>query len=55
MRIEFASACAGGLHDGSFRTAPPRNKAAPVRLAFGGDVAGQNVCDASRSEGVSCR
>jgi alkaline phosphatase D len=29
---------------GSFRTPPVQTKAAPVRLAFGGDVAGQNVC-----------
>jgi alkaline phosphatase D len=29
---------------GSFRTPPRETKAAPVRLAFGGDVAGQNVC-----------
>ncbi len=29
---------------GSFRTPPGRTEAAPVRLAFGGDVAGQNVC-----------
>ena len=29
---------------GAFRTAPAPNAAAPVRLAFGGDVAGQNVC-----------
>ncbi len=29
---------------GSFRTAPPANFPAPVRFAFGGDIAGQNVC-----------
>jgi alkaline phosphatase D len=29
---------------GSFRTPPAENEAASVRLAFGGDVAGQNVC-----------
>jgi alkaline phosphatase D len=29
---------------GSFRTPPRENKRASVRLAFGGDVAGQNVC-----------
>jgi alkaline phosphatase D len=29
---------------GSFRTAPPAKTPAPVRLAFGGDLAGQNVC-----------
>jgi alkaline phosphatase D len=29
---------------GSFRTPPVETKAASVRLAFGGDVAGQNVC-----------
>jgi alkaline phosphatase D len=33
---------------GSFKTPPAEPEAAPVRLAFGGDVAGQNVCrDAS--------
>jgi alkaline phosphatase D len=30
--------------EGSFTTAPPDATAAPVRLAFGGDVSGQNVC-----------
>jgi alkaline phosphatase D len=35
----------GGLSvRGSFRTPPLETKAASVRLAFGGDVAGQNVC-----------
>jgi alkaline phosphatase D len=29
---------------GSFRTAPSQDAAAPLRLAFGGDLAGQNVC-----------
>ena len=29
---------------GSFRTAPPSGAVAPVRLAWGGDLAGQNVC-----------
>jgi alkaline phosphatase D len=29
---------------GSFETAPAADAATPVRLAFGGDVAGQNVC-----------
>jgi alkaline phosphatase D len=29
---------------GSFRTAPEHYAADPVRLAFGGDLAGQNVC-----------
>jgi alkaline phosphatase D len=29
---------------GSFRTAPAASEEAAVRLAFGGDVAGQNVC-----------
>jgi alkaline phosphatase D len=29
---------------GSFKTPPAESTAAPVRLAFGGDVAGQNVC-----------
>ncbi len=30
--------------DGTFRTAPGAAEAAPVRLAWGGDVGGQNVC-----------
>jgi alkaline phosphatase D len=33
-----------GRARGSFRTAPAHDDARPVRLAFGGDVAGQNVC-----------
>jgi alkaline phosphatase D len=33
---------------GSFETAPAANDAEPVRLAFGGDVAGQNVCRDAR-------
>ena len=33
---------------GSFRTAPEDDDAARVRLAFGGDVAGQNVCRDAR-------
>lgn len=32
------------VNRGSFRTAPDRDAARPVRFAFGGDVAGQNVC-----------
>lgn len=34
----------GPTVEGSFRTAPPDDTAAPVRLAFGGDLAGLNVC-----------
>jgi alkaline phosphatase D len=34
----------GPVATGSFRTAPPPRAAAPLRLAFGGDLAGQNVC-----------
>ena len=33
-----------GSERGSFHTAPAVDDAEPVRLAFGGDVAGQNVC-----------
>ncbi len=33
-----------GSEHGSFRTPPAPGDSAPVRLAFGGDVAGQNVC-----------
>ncbi len=29
---------------GKFRTAPQRNRVQPIRFAWGGDVAGQNVC-----------
>jgi alkaline phosphatase D len=41
-RVRFGSG--GRFALGSFRTPPAEHKAAPVRLAFGGDVAGQNVC-----------
>jgi alkaline phosphatase D len=34
----------GPVVSGSFRTPPPDDEDVPVRLAFGGDVAGQNVC-----------
>jgi alkaline phosphatase D len=34
----------GPVVTGAFRTAPAPTQNAPVRLAFGGDVAGQNVC-----------
>jgi alkaline phosphatase D len=34
----------GETAGGSFRTAPAAAVAAPVRLAFGGDISGQNVC-----------
>jgi alkaline phosphatase D len=33
-----------GSARGSFRTAPAAKDAEPIRLVFGGDVAGQNVC-----------
>jgi alkaline phosphatase D len=36
------------LTRGFFRTAPEDDDADPVRLAFGGDVAGQNVCRDAR-------
>ncbi len=38
----------GAVARGTFRTAPADAAAAPVRLAFGGDVAGQNVCRDAR-------
>jgi alkaline phosphatase D len=41
-RVRFGRG--GSSARGSFRTPPPATKEAPVRLAFGGDVAGQNVC-----------
>ena len=37
-----------GSEHGSFRTAPAADDADAVRLAFGGDVAGQNVCRDTR-------
>jgi alkaline phosphatase D len=39
---------AGPSVEGSFRTAPPAHEPAAVRLAFGGDLAGQNVCRDAR-------
>jgi alkaline phosphatase D len=41
-RVRFSPG--GRAAHGSFRTPPGETKAASVRLAFGGDVAGQNVC-----------
>jgi alkaline phosphatase D len=41
-RVRFGHG--GNTARGSFRTPPGETEAAPVRLAFGGDVAGQNVC-----------
>jgi alkaline phosphatase D len=41
-RVRFGRG--GPAARGSFRTPPGEWTAAPVRLAFGGDVAGQNVC-----------
>jgi alkaline phosphatase D len=37
-----------GSERGSFQTAPAADDAEPVRLAFGGDVSGQNVCRDTR-------
>ena len=37
-----------GSQRGSFETAPERNDGAGLRLVFGGDVAGQNVCRDAR-------
>ncbi len=37
-----------GSERGSFETAPAAHDLEPVRLAFGGDVAGQNVCRDTR-------
>jgi alkaline phosphatase D len=51
-RVWFSLGSRGVAHGravrGSFRTPPADDEAAPVRLAFGGDVAGQNVCRDSR-------
>jgi alkaline phosphatase D len=41
-RVRFGPG--GVFARGSFRTPPAETEAASVRLAFGGDVAGQNVC-----------
>jgi alkaline phosphatase D len=47
-RAWFSLGAPGSSHgpavEGSFETAPEAEAAAPVRLDFGGDVAGQNVC-----------
>jgi hypothetical protein len=43
----------GPLVRGWFQTAPEDDAHARVRLAFGGDVAGQNVCRAIRVPGWS--
>jgi alkaline phosphatase D len=47
-RAWFSLGSPGSSHgpplEGSFRTAPARDTAAPLRLAFGGDLNGQNVC-----------
>ena len=40
-RVRFDN---GPVVTGAFRTAPAASERAPVKLAFGGDVAGQNVC-----------
>ena len=45
----------GAVARGTFRTAPADAAAAPVRLAFGGDVAGQNVCRDARRGSRSWR
>jgi alkaline phosphatase D len=41
-RVRFGPGAPSAL--GSFTTPPAETAAVPVRLAFGGDVAGQNVC-----------
>jgi alkaline phosphatase D len=47
-RYRVGSKHRNSVTSGSFRTAPEEDDADRVRLAFGGDVAGQNVCrDAS--------
>jgi alkaline phosphatase D len=47
-RAWFSLGAPGFAHgpavEGSFQTAPAANTAAPLRLDFGGDLAGQNVC-----------
>jgi alkaline phosphatase D len=46
VRVRTAS---GSSAEGSFKTPPAPNVAAPVRIAWGGDVAGQNVCRDART------
>jgi alkaline phosphatase D len=41
-------AAGGGSASGHFRTAPEPGARAPIRLVWGGDVAGQNVCRDAR-------
>lgn len=48
VAAEGDPAAAAPVLKGRFRTAPPEHEAAPVRLAFGGDLAGQNVCRDAR-------
>ncbi len=49
LRVSLLAPSEGGevegpAVEGRFRTAPPPDEAAALRLAFGGDLAGQNVC-----------
>jgi len=48
VRFTDARGRRGPAVTGRFRTAPPREAPVPVRLAWGGDVAGQNVCRDAR-------
>jgi alkaline phosphatase D len=48
VRFAEAEESAGPPETASFRTAPPATDAAPVRLAWGGDVAGQGICRDAR-------
>ena len=48
LRPDTAYSYRVGSARGTFRTAPRAVDARPVRLAFGGDVAGQNVCRDAR-------
>jgi alkaline phosphatase D len=43
-RVRFHDGRQGAAVEGSFTTAPDASEPAAVRLAFGGDLAGQNVC-----------
>ncbi len=42
-RYEYTVGC-GNPTSGSFRSAPPPTSPAPIRIAWGGDIGGQNVC-----------
>lgn len=44
LRFEPREGAANPVAEGAFTTAPPPSSPAPVRLAWAGDLAGQNIC-----------